>query len=102
MPVLSKTEFESILRSALLRNGIPQALSNRAADVCTREMWSLFAGIRIYLAKGRQTSSRQDAAILSAFDGTNHVELCQRYGLSLSRVEQIIHNHIKKLPQPKQ
>lgn len=95
MSVLSKTEFTTILQSALLRNGIPQTLSNRAADVCAKEIWSLFAGVRIYLAKGRHTSSRQSAAILVAFDGSNHLELAQRYGVSVRRIEQIVEKALK-------
>lgn len=96
MAVVSKCQIMDLVESALVRNGLPPAMAKRAAEIVTREFWCRYSGVRIYFAKGRKTSSRQSAAIYAAFSGSNHVELAQEFGLSVSRIEQIIANALRE------
>lgn len=96
MPVISKCQITELIESALRRNGLPDALSARSAAIVAKELWGRFSGSRVYFAKGRHTASRQSAIIYAAFTGANQLELAQEYGLTVSRIEQIISGALRE------
>lgn len=99
MPVISKRQITEIIESALVRNGLPNAMGSRVAGIVAKELWGHFSGSRVYFAKGRHTSARKDAIIYAAFTGSNYLELAQEFGLTVSRIEQIVSKAIKEKKQ---
>lgn len=67
-----------------------------------REHWG---GQKIYIPKGVTfAASRRDIEIFGRFRGTNALELCREYGITNTRLYQIVHavRRMRRGPDPEQ
>lgn len=90
----------------LARNLVAEGLSESVAMECSLNAVEharvTFGGMNLYFPKGaRFVLGRRDEQIYQEFDGTNMVELCQKYGVTKSRIYQIIAaERAQKSPRP--
>lgn len=85
------TGLQAVVADAMRAAGVPARRAVLAASQAVRSWCANFGGVNVYLPRGREEQiAERDARIAEAFDGTNAVELARCYGLSESRVRQII------------
>ncbi|NOQ15793.1 MAG: hypothetical protein GQ581_01905 [Methyloprofundus sp.] len=85
------------LKASLINNGIDDELAGQAAEKAVDSLVFSLGGIQLYIPKCAQLKlTSRDSKIISEFTGTNHTELCVKYGLSVQRIYKIIKEHKSK------
>lgn len=83
--------LESVIAETLRRAGVSARLAASTAAHAVRGWCANFGGVTVYLPRGHEERiAKRDARIVQEFDGTNAVDLARCYGLSESRIRQII------------
>ena len=84
-------EMATHMERELIKGGVAPEMAREKAVTVTESVRRNYAGAPVYIQQGwKKKHQERNKKIVAEFNGNNHIELAQKYGISMMRVYQII------------